>query len=183
MNQEQLSALLDGELGEEEMYRAIEQVAADEHLSRTWQRYHLIGAGLRREETAPNEALCARIVAGLEQEPVVLAPASVPTSAPTRRPVPATGGGRWLALAAGLAMVAVVGWWMIEKQGTTPLSGARTPEIAARAPVPDAEIWRGRPEMAEQLNALLVRHGEFTPASGMNGLAAYAKFVSHDVRP
>lgn len=179
MNREQLSALLDGELDDDEMRRVIGHVAADEQLARTWQRYHLIRAGLRREAADANGTLCERIAACLEREPVVLAPGS----APARRPGPSAGGARWLALAAGLVVVATTGWWLVGKQGATPLSPAHAPEVVARAPARDVEPWRGRPEVAEHFNALLVRHGEFTPASGMNGLAAYAKFVSHDVRP
>jgi len=36
------------------------------------------------------------------------------------------------------------------------------------------------PDVEQTLNAFLVEHGEFAPQSGMNGLMAYAKFVSYD---
>lgn len=182
MNGEKLSALLDGELDEEETQRVIAQVSADAQLARTWQRYHLIRAGIRREPAEPNEALCARIAASLEREPVVLASGN----APARRPAASGATRRWYALAAGLAMIAATGWWLAERQGVSPLSppvsDPGSGQIAARTPAREAVNWQERPEMAERLNALLLRHGEFTPAPGMNGLAAYAKFMSYDAR-
>ncbi len=36
------------------------------------------------------------------------------------------------------------------------------------------------PDHEHALNAFLVEHGEFTPMPNMNGLMAYAKFVSYD---
>lgn len=181
MNGEKISALLDGELDEEEMHRVIAQVSADAQLARTWQRFHLIRAGIRREPAEPNEALCARIVASLEREPVLLAPGN----APARRPAASGAARRWYALAAGLAMITATGWWLAERQGApglSPLSDPGGGQVAVLTPARVAENWRERPEMAERLNALILRHGEFTPAPGMNGLAAYAKFVSYDAR-
>lgn len=180
MNREHISALLDGELEDDEMHRTIGQLSADPQLAGAWRRYHLIRAAIRREDAEPDEALCRRIVDRLEQEPVVLAPGAASGKGAGS---PARGAPRWLAMAAAFAMVSLASWWLLDQQGDSTIPGRPAAiEVAARAPSGDSEQWRERPELADQMNALLVRHGEFTPALGMNGLTAYVRFVSHDVR-
>lgn len=115
---ENLSALVDGELGSEAGARACAQWREDSQARVSWHAYALIGDVMRSEDlvsTAERDcAFLARLRARLADEPVVLAPAELP--APVELPlapaaVAAAGGGRraWrtpVAVAAGFVVVA-----------------------------------------------------------------------------
>lgn len=92
---------MDGELSEHEAQELFAGLRQDEVLRRRWLEYQVIGDALKGEKALGTE-LTARVMAALEDEPTVLAPA-----ARVRRDV-------WhrhaLALAATVAGVAVVGW-------------------------------------------------------------------------
>ena len=46
---ESLSAVIDGEADEFELRRVLDEVGKDAGLQQSWDRYHLIGAAMRRE--------------------------------------------------------------------------------------------------------------------------------------
>jgi sigma-E factor negative regulatory protein RseA len=115
---ENLSALVDGELGSEAGARACAQWREDSQTRASWHAYALIGDVMRSEDLASTAdrdcAFLARLRERLADEPVVLAPAELP--APVELPlapaaVAAAGGGRraWrtpVAVAAGFVVVA-----------------------------------------------------------------------------
>ena len=76
---ETISSLVDNyQNTDTESAQTIDEMLKDEHLSTTWQRYHLIGDVIRDE--VPPELpvdLSAQIAAALEDEPTVLAPKNV----------------------------------------------------------------------------------------------------------
>ncbi len=168
---EKVSAAVDAAPGEKHE-RVLEQVSKDAGLRRKWERYHLIGALMRREagvNVCAGGGLAERIAAAVDAEPTCLAP----EAAARGRRLPVfnrdffkTAAG--LAAAAALGAVAVLG-----------LQPAQDPEPQLLAE--HVTRWQtDQPEHEADLNALLVEHGEFTPPSGMNGLMAYARFVSYD---
>lgn len=53
---ESLSAFADGEASELELRRVLKALEQDAELSKTWSRYHLIGAALRQEQAAMSSA-------------------------------------------------------------------------------------------------------------------------------
>lgn len=172
---EKISALVDGELGEQETERVLRQVGQDHSLSGTWQRYHLIRAVMRNESIHYRPGLAQRIAEAIESE----------AAAPARSAASRAHGAsvsRWLpgmALAASLAVVAI-GAMLALRSAEDIVSdpAVSTPRLAASD---RATRWDGAdPELEDTLNAFLVEHGEFTTASGMNGLISYAKFVSYD---
>lgn len=170
---EKLSALIDNELDELERARVLRELSRDEQLAEQWSRYHIIGLAMRREEVAPTKDLPQRVARALEGE----------TRQPAPRAAPFRGAGRF-AIAASVAGVLLVGGLMVTLYDDAgPGAGATTAATSARqvAVNDDALQWEGaNPGSEDALNALLIEHGEFTAASGMNGLTAYTKFVAYD---
>ncbi len=134
---ENLSALVDDNLSEQERDQLIAQIAHDDELLATWSRYHLIKDTLQghvHEYTTRN--LAASISQQLEQEPVVLAPKARKTVSWQR---PLAG----FAIAASVALVAVLGVRNIDSgNGTAPVQVAQleTPASVTVTPDPQALI-------------------------------------------
>lgn len=179
---ERISALVDAELAEHDCERTFRELAEDEVLCRTWERYHLIGACLRREPVTVRPELTARLARRLEEEPVrVTGAASSPAGGErthNRLLLP-------LAVAASVAVL-VAGGVALQQLRVPP----RGPDVASSAAVGPSNVTRNvtrwttaDPGHEATLNALLVEHSEFTSPPGMNGLASYAKFVSYDSAP
>lgn len=127
-----LSALFDDEAFGDAKLRTLAAAPRERELQDTWRLYAMIGDCLRGESMAPRD-LASAVMARLRDEPVVLAPRPAARSRP--RP--------FLALAASLAGVAVVGWlaWV---DGTPDLRSAG--HLAAVPPAPTfitAQIVRG----------------------------------------
>src|SRR5450759_845885 len=99
---ENLSAWMDGELGDQQGRQLPQQIKRDAELRGDWDCYHLIGDALRGVQ-GPD--LCAKICARIEAEPTVLAPQRRSTAEKVR----------WIALsaAASIAAVAFVGWMAV----------------------------------------------------------------------
>jgi sigma-E factor negative regulatory protein RseA len=117
-----LSELIDGELEAREARAVFDAVKRDAELRTRWQEYQLIGDILRGEKSLGSD-VTARVMAGLDDEPVVLAPQR--QRQPWQR--------RALALAATLAGVAAVGWVALGPQSdSTPVE--RTAQASAPAP-------------------------------------------------
>ena len=78
---DELSALMDGELDASAVGRACGQWRDDEETRANWHAYHLIGDVLRSDDLVSDPAHDAAFLAAfrqrLAQEPVVLAPASL----------------------------------------------------------------------------------------------------------
>lgn len=164
---EKISALLDDELNGSEQDEILKAISCDTCLSETWQRYHLIRAALRAES-----------IAHVCRLPERMAPLLSSKTAQARKLPSATI--NWvpgLALAASIAGLAGLG--LFYTMGETTLEhSARVNQVVQ---VDQGTKWEtSTPDVEQTLNAFLVEHGEFAPQSGMNGLMAYAKFVSYD---
>lgn len=83
-NQEQLSALMDGDLSKVEV---LDELGTDPALQDTWARYHLIGDAMRGDLPVNLQLdLSDSIMLALEDEPTILAPKPVqPAAAPQVR--------------------------------------------------------------------------------------------------
>ncbi|MBA4501367.1 MucB/RseB C-terminal domain-containing protein [Marinobacterium marinum] len=65
-----ISALMDGEVGEFELRRTLEQVAEDPDMARQWHRYHVARAGLKGElQAGLRFDISEGVMAALEHEP------------------------------------------------------------------------------------------------------------------
>ncbi len=72
-NQEQISALLDGESRDPD---AIDALCTDAEQRDTWQRYALIGELMREDKVQTVDLdIAARVAAALEQEPAIVSTA------------------------------------------------------------------------------------------------------------
>jgi sigma-E factor negative regulatory protein RseA len=73
---ENISSLVDNyQATEQDSEQVIDEMLKDEHLSKTWQNYHLIGDVIRDEIPATLQLdLSAQIADALQDEPTVLAP-------------------------------------------------------------------------------------------------------------
>lgn len=178
---EKLSALIDNELDDLERARILKDLGRRPDLAETWSRYHVIGLAMRREEITWGSGLPERVARALAAETGDDAAAESPTRGASW--LNRTGG---MAIAASVAAVLLVGGLAVQLApdggaGGSTESGA--PALQQAALDNDATRWENvDPRVEDALNALLVEHGEFTSASGMNGLTAYTKFVAYDSR-
>lgn len=131
MNQtinEQLSALMDGELERDQTRFLLKRMDADQGLSQRWARYHVARQTLRRQEMAPLSIDFAdRVMAAIEIEP-----AAQVRSQPTWL--------RWGAGGAIAASVAVAALMLTQPQTGEP----ERPAVAVRNPAPSS----GAPQIA-----------------------------------
>lgn len=160
---EQLSALMDGELDDEEATRAMAHLRIDADKRRCWNDYHLIGDALRGESGLEQE-LTARVMEALIDEPVVLAP--------PRRLERQAALQRSLAMAAsvaGVAVVAALAWPGRPAAVGQQVASANVVGVPSAAQVP--------PQLANaDLLAYLVAHQTHAPSA--QGAAHYIKTVS-----
>ena len=105
---ENLSALVDGELHDEQLLDAIKN---DAELADKWQSYHLIRDGLRKEMASQiNIDIAANVAAALASEPAILAPKKTWRDLPlVGSVVPFAKQGGQMAIAASVAVAMIIG--------------------------------------------------------------------------
>jgi sigma-E factor negative regulatory protein RseA len=167
---DRISALMDGELDERAAAQALEALARDGEALDIWRTYHLISDALGRSRMLSG-GFSARVAAALAQEPTVLAP-------PRRR---AAEPRRWVALAAGVAAVSLVGWLGF------------APQQSAVGPVATAPGSNSNPSVAKKpgpavvplpsgTDDYLLAHQGFSPRVSLQGMAPYVRTVSEQAR-
>jgi sigma-E factor negative regulatory protein RseA len=163
-----ISALIDGELAQEEESGVLDALRAEGEARDGWRRYHLIG-DLMRDARLLSGGFSARVAERIEQEPTVLAPA------PARRQAPRAQA--WtVALAASLA-VAFVGAsaLLIMQQGVE----APAP-VAQKSPSPPKEVAQVAPP--DSADDYLLAHQSYSPRTSLQGVAPYVRTVSGEAR-
>lgn len=115
---EQVSALLDGELDDLESRRILAQMGVQDDAKARWSEYALIGEAMRDQTYSPSVGFAARFRAALADEPTQLAP--VPRV--ERRPA-----APWYWLAAA-ATVAAIAWTVV---GSVPEGNPGVPQMLA----------------------------------------------------
>ena len=201
---ESLSALVDDELGDEELAALLEACQRDEAALDCWNRYHLIGEVLRAPAAvaaggAPGAALAfaSRVSQRLAQE--VVAP-SVPATALPLRPAPlphaalplaaelpqyraaAANDGifRWK-LAAGVACLAAVSALAWNVSGLLgPTSGAQLAQVSSAAPVMVASP-QGLMVRDARLEELLAAHRQFGATSALQESSGFLRNAAFDM--
>ncbi|ARO88354.1 anti-sigma 24 factor [Nitrosospira lacus] len=175
----QISALMDGELDEEDAASIITQLKKTEELRDEWAVYHLIGDAMGRPE-ARSAHIARRVSARLAVEPTVLAP----------RPQTARHKSKAYAVAASVAAVAAVGWISLQTADRSAENLAASQPapvtLAANAPISHSTaaaaqtipvISVSAPAPA-QINHYLLAHGQFSPNTAMHGVAPYMRTVA-----
>lgn len=163
---QEISALLDDELGREDVSRALDALRRNAELQETWELYHAIGDALRHSPGYSSD-FSRRVMARLAQEPIVFAPTAKPNRTAFRVAMP---------LAAAVMGMAAVGWVALSLNAPQPADLAARPrtsaEIAAVQPQPAAVNPSGA------LKEYLVAHQAHAPNGGIQGVAPYVRTVS-----
>ncbi len=140
---EQISALLDDELSQQERSQIVEQMSEQKQLRDKWDRYNLISDVIRGdagERVSPS--LADRVRAQVDNEPAILAaPKPVNTAPAWARPVAGT------ALAASVAVLAVIAAPQLlnPETATSPqvaTTKAVQPNYVQLAPAPSAQGYQ-----------------------------------------
>lgn len=180
---EKISALIDGELSEQEAGTQFVLLKTEVELRHAWDTYHLIGDTLRGQH---GSELSGRVVALLRQEPTVLAPRRIPAS--LKRTA-------WYAMsaAASAAAVALVVWTALPTLRTNQSTVAMAPEAPVVAEsgrevsvVPASATMAaqtGSVLTAEEAENYLFAHQAYSHSSAMQGVAPYVRTVSDEREP
>ena|SRR5688572_14011265 len=170
---ERISALMDGELNERSAAMAMNVLANDREALEAWRTYHLISDALGRSRVLSAD-FSARVVAALAQEPTVLAPSRPKRAEPKR----------WVAIAAGVSAVSLVGWL-----GFAPRETAVAPTVAQapRVAAPQEARTAAAPlpatvPLPSGANDYLLAHQGFSPRVSLQGMAPYVRTVSEQVQ-
>lgn len=157
----------------------LDSLLTDTELQSTLERYHLIGATIRRETSGPLPAdFTAGVMAEIAAEPVYQLKTDRGLLQRVKASVAAAANGRWLqpvaqgAIAAGVALMAVFGVQQYQQQPedmlspqpllqTQPIAGFATPVSLSQTTVSDRFAEQEQQAMLEQqkrLQALLNAH-------------------------
>jgi sigma-E factor negative regulatory protein RseA len=181
---EQLSALMDGELSAEEIDAVLQAIKAEGQARSQWASYHLIRDSLQGH--LPEIALrdiAREISQALEQEPTLLVAAPAETEEVVQRPPQQWRYATGLALAASLSAVTVLGVQALTGRVITSdpaVAIVKSPTSpGTETPVLDSQHWAVlEPEVKERLNIYLVNHTEYV--DNMPGMLRYGRIVSYE---
>lgn len=163
---EEISALVDGETNDIERARTLRTLDKDPALRRVWERYHLARTALRRElDVMASPGLSDRIAERLRNEHVE----------PVHYGFLKSGIAKYAAGGAIAATVATVAILTLQPVSTTLSTASNTTPSAGQTRV--AEAAPSAPNAQQALNPYLVRHGEYAPVAGMNGMISYVRVV------
>ncbi len=156
---QQISALMDGELFDDEAGALLDKLKRSTNGHEEWQSYHLIGDVLRQPDHAyPN--ISAAMRERLQSEPTVLAPSRN-----------ASRNARWFALSAAASVLALslVAWMSLQVGSDLPPQMAKQQSTALRP-----AGFSGNKGM----NDYLLAHQEFSPRADVQGTASYIRTVA-----
>jgi sigma-E factor negative regulatory protein RseA len=198
MNQEQISALLDSELGDAHIEGVLASLRRSEGRE-TWDVYHQIGDVLRSEEMAQDfsAGFTSRLLARLDEEPPILAP--MKQSEPQQAQPQQAGGfalrrfAMPLAIAAAAVFAVVAVPQMSKKAGPGSDVVASTQQISLPAsaggvvrteftpdqPASATTVADGSVQRDPRLDQYIMAHQRYSPA--WNSSAEYARSATYTV--
>lgn len=159
MMKHEISALMDGEVFEDEADVLFDQIKRDPDANRDWAVYHLIGDVLRQPEYIHRD-ISASVRERMENEPTVLAPRTRALKQKARVFA--------LSAAASLLAVGVVAWMSLQ------ISPETSPQMAMQ----QTDIRPVNLQIQPKSNDYLMAHQEFSPSNDMNGGASYIRTVT-----
>jgi len=171
---DRISVLMDGELDDRSAAQVIDVLAAGsqarseaaDEAREAWRTYHLISDALGKSRMLSG-GFSERVAAALAAEPTVLAPRRLGGAREPRR---------WVALAAGVAAVSLVGWLGFAPQQPV-VQVAKAP-----APVVPKEAKPALVALPSGTNDYLLAHQAFSPRMSLVGMAPYVRTVSEPGR-
>lgn len=161
MMKHEISALMDGELFEDEAEILFGQLKRDPGAHRDWATYHMIGDVLRQPEYVHRD-ISVIVRERLQHEPTVLAPRSRALKQKARVFA--------LSAAASLLAVGVVAWMSLQ------ISPEASPQMAMQ----QSNIRPVNMQIQPKSNDYLMAHQEFSPSNDMNGGASYVRTVTYN---
>lgn len=153
---EQISALMDGELNLGNHPHLYAELRKNGESAKCWATWHLIGDAMRGDAMAQS-GLHARIMRQLESEPAIVAPRR-------RAILEVFRSSHAVPMSAGAAAVAFVGWMVWQSQGGIALQPEPAKPSLAKNTMP-----------SEVLKGYMLAHHEYAPSNGMQ--------QSLDIRP
>lgn len=156
----EISALMDGELFEDEAEGLLDRIKRDSDAHEDWEVYHLIGDVLRQPEHIHCD-LSAKVRELMQDEPVILAPRGHAVKQKMRTVA--------LSAAASLAAVGVVAW----------MSAQIAPETSPQMAMQQAALRPASLQIKPRSSDYLMAHQEFSPSTDMSGGAAYIRTVAY----
>lgn len=155
---QQISALMDGELFEDEAEALLDKMKHNHAAHEEWQAYHLISDALRQPDHL-HANISASLRERLQAEPTVLAPQRW-----TGRKVQMYA----LSAAASVMALAVVAW-MSAQTGIE-----QAPQMTAAQQHAHPASFAAN----QNLNGYLMAHQEFSPSTDVQGVASYIRTVA-----
>lgn len=190
MTQEQISALLDSELGDAHIETTLAALRRSEGKS-TWDVYHQIGDVLRSEDMAHefSEGFTSRLLSRLDEEPPILAPSPRQDEAQPAQVQQAAAGmnvrrfGMPMAIAAAAVFAVIAVPQMMKKQGDVV---ATQQKVVLPAPVGGGNVVLTSATPADgavlrdpRLDQYLLAHQHYSPS--WNSSAEYARSATYTV--
>lgn len=160
MMKHEISALMDGELFEDEADVLFDQIKRDSGAHNDWAMYHLIGDVLRQPESIHRD-ISVRVSERLQNEAIVLAPRNRALKQKARVFA--------LSAAASVLAVGVVAWMSLQ------ISPETSPQLAMQ----QSNIRPVNLQIQPKSNDYLMAHQEFSPSNDMNGGASYIRTVTY----
>jgi sigma-E factor negative regulatory protein RseA len=157
---EDISALMDGELSEDDAGRVFDRLKTDPTTRKNWAAYHLIGDVLRQPEHIHSD-LSARVRDRLQDEPYLFVPRRREAKQRMRTIA--------LSAAASLSAIGVVVGMSLQ------ISPEVAPQLAMKTPLARPADAQLQPKSGDYLMA----HQEFSPSPDINGGTYYIRTVSY----
>lgn len=160
MMKQEISALMDGELCDEEADMVLGKIRLDEAASRDWQAFHLIGDVMRQPRNLPRD-LGAAFYERLAAEPTILAPQ------PRRQSRL-----QYFAMSAVASIMAMafLVWFAMHIDNGQP--DVRMQQLAQQTSVSTPLTEN------EGMDAYLLAHHEFSPSTELHGANSYIRTVA-----
>lgn len=158
---QEISAMMDGELFEDEAESLLDGVKRDAPSHKNWEIYHLIGDVLRQPEHIHCD-LSEQVRKRMQDEPAVLAPRV--------RAVAQKVSAFALSAAASVLAFGVVIWMSLQI----------TPEASPQMAMQQNSIQPVNLQIRSNSNDYLMAHKEFSTSTQMNGGASYIHTVSYE---
>jgi sigma-E factor negative regulatory protein RseA len=159
---EEISALMDGELFEDEADYLLDKIKRDSESHQDWAVYHLIGDVLRQPDYIHCD-LSEKINQRLQNEPIVLSPRRRTAKQKVRSVA--------LSAAASLVAVAAVAWMSLQ---INPVDTSAQIAMQQQPTLRPASA-----QMHSKSRDYLMAHQEFSPGVEMNGGASYIRNASY----
>lgn len=157
---EHISALMDGELFDDETDGLLDGIKRDSDAREKWFTYHLISDALRQFGRLHTD-IVPNLHERLQAEPTVLAPRGVSGHK-----------ARWFALSAAASVMALtLVAWLSAQVGTETV-----PQMAAAQQF--SAIQTASFQGGSMPNSYLMAHQEFSPSTNVQGAASYMRAVA-----